>query len=977
MDLERWKQVDSLLQSVLERRPEDREAFLRQACGDDHRLESEVRSLLALERKAGSFLQTPVMEADLPKTTSSLAGKTISHYRVIEKLAEGGMGTVWKARDTRLSRYVALKLLHAAALNDPERKRRFVQEARAASALNHPNIITIHDIDQADGTDFIAMEFVAGKTLDQLIARKGLRLKQAVDYAIQVADALAAAHAAGIVHRDMKPANIMVSESGCVKVLDFGLAKLTEKVVSENAAGVTSESFGTDEGMILGTVSYMSPEQAEGKKVDARSDIFSFGALFYEMITGRRAFPGDSMVSILSAVLRDEPKRAGEILKDLPRDLDKIVMRCLCKDPNQRYQHAGDLKIDLQQVDPQRDKEESASGGPAARPNRRGLLWLMTAGACVVASFTIGRWFRTPEVPPVASSLTQLTRDAGLSNRPALSRDGKLMAYSSDAGRDGGMDLYVRQVAGGQPIRLTTDGAGNTWPDFSPDGSKIVFSSNRGGGGIYEIPAFGGQIRLLARNGLRPRFSPDGSKVAYWIGPEGVVDTVPGAASVWVIPAAGGQPQRVGSGLTAARAPIWSPDGKRLLFIGYTSDKLYDTSSVDWWLAAVDESEKGKTGLHDALIRAGLPAGGFHPLPSCWLADANTVIFSSQSGDARNLWEIGLSPQTGKVIGLPRRLTEGAGIEEDVSCASAGALAFTSRESTSHVWTLPFDLNRGSPAGPSERITQGPGERGFPSLSKNGRVVAFFSNESGQTNIWKRDLGARGESIVSRSSLMQRFPVVSPSGARIAFAVNGRDDSPAVYVASPDGEPEKVCEPCTRPTDWSSDEKSLLIYGGTPYQVNLLDVATHRQMPLLKHPTYHLLYGHFSPDNRWVSFTIRTSSTRARVAIAPYAGPQPIPESAWINIADVWIEDWAHWSPDGRTLFFPSERDGHKCLWGQRIDTASHRPTGEPFAAWHFHGRASYAYCCKNGWSAAAERIAIALTEDTGNIWLMSRPGAR
>src|SRR5215472_9783861 len=228
MDVERWKQVDSLLQSVLERRSEDRDAFLRQACAGDESLEREVRSLLTLEGKAGSFLRTPVMEADGPEPIDSLAGKTISHYHVIEKLGVGGMGVVWKARDTRLDRFVALKFLPSDKMSDPERKRRFVQEAKSASALNHPNIVTVYEIDQAAGADFIAMEFVQGKTLGHLIGRKGLGLKTVIEYGVQIADALAAAHNAGIVHRDLKPGNVIVNEDGCVKVLDFGLAKLTE-----------------------------------------------------------------------------------------------------------------------------------------------------------------------------------------------------------------------------------------------------------------------------------------------------------------------------------------------------------------------------------------------------------------------------------------------------------------------------------------------------------------------------------------------------------------------------------------------------------------------------------------------------------------------------------------------------------------------------------------------------------------------------
>jgi Tol biopolymer transport system component len=984
MDSELWKQVDNLLQSALERPPAERAEFLRGACAGDEALEREVRSLLASQQEAGSFLESPAMEVaaqGITETIRSPIAQTISHYRILDKLGAGGMGVVWKARDTRLDRFVALKFLPAAKMSDPERKRRFAQEARAASALNHPNIITIYDIDQADGADFIAMEFVPGKALDQVIPRKGLRLNDALQYAIQVADALAAAHAAGIVHRDLKPGNIMVTENGCAKVLDFGLAKLIERGgISELARTETlAEAPKTEEGMVVGTVSYMSPEQAEGKKVDARTDIFSFGAMLYEMITGRRAFAGDSTLSILSAILRDEPKPAAEIVLGFPRELDRIVARCLQKDPNRRYQHAGDLKIDLEQV-----KEGLAAGGSAIgeeKPGKRSLgrwWWLVAAAACVAISLGVAWWVQSP--PAVLSywKLTRLTADAGLATSPALSSDGKLLAYSSDGGRDSGLDLYIKQAAGGQPIRLTSDGADNRQPDFSPDGSRIVFQSHRSGVfGIYEIPAFGGQIRLLVRDGLRPRFSPDGSKVAYFAGSEIMYQSVPGSASVWVVAATGGQPRRVGSSLTAARTPIWSPEGKRLLLVGYPSAKLYDNSSLDWWLADPDGGDAVKTGAYDALIRAGLPTDTF-PVPSCWSAASNTVLFCARAGDAMNVWEIGLSPRTGKVNGVPRRLTVGAGNEDDVSCASGGALAFSDRESTSNVWSLPFDLNRGTPKGALERITQGPAIRGFASLSHNGRSVAFHSNQSGRNNIWRRDLATGNESIVASSSLLQRFPVISPSGARIAFAVNEKDDKRTVYVAASDAEPEKMCEGCTRATDWSSDEKALLIYGGSPFQVNSVDLATHEQTLLLKHPTYGLLYGHFSPDGHWISFTIRTSPNRARFAIALLDGPRPIPESAWITIADGWIEDWANWSPDGKTLYFPSGRDGNRCLWGQRIDAVSHRPVGEPFAAWHFHGRAFYLQGgTSGGWSTAAGRIAIVLREDTGNIWLMSRPGAR
>ena len=251
-----------------------------------------------------------------------MVGKTISHYQVFGKLGEGGMGVVYKARDIRLDRSVAIKVLLTEKMSDPDRKRRFIQEAKAASALNHPNIITIYDIDQADGMDFIAMEYVPGKTLDELIPRKGMRLSLALKYAVQIADALAKAHAAGIVHRDLKPSNVMVNDEGTVKILDFGLAKLTEQTQGDEFASTATVDVGgkpvTEKGVIMGTVSYMSPEQAEGRTVDPRSDIFSFGSVLYEMITGQRAFQGDTKISTISAILNKEP---APLSGDIPHDV--------------------------------------------------------------------------------------------------------------------------------------------------------------------------------------------------------------------------------------------------------------------------------------------------------------------------------------------------------------------------------------------------------------------------------------------------------------------------------------------------------------------------------------------------------------------------------------------------------------------------------------------------------------------------------
>jgi len=271
------------------------------------------------------------------------------------------------------------------------------------------------------------------------------------------------------------------------------------------------------------------------------------------------------------------------------------------------------------------------------------------------------------------------------------------------------------------------------------------------------------------------------------------------------------------------------------------------------------------------------------------------------------------------------------------------------------------------------RITQALATRNGSSLSSNGRYVAFSSNQSGRDNIWLRELETGKESPVANSAFFQRYPLINASGTRIAFSIN-ENGKRNLYITAPGSVPEKLCEGCLRATDWSQDENRLLVFAGNPYQVNILDAASRKQTPLLKHPTYNLLYARFSPDNRWVSFTARIDPNRSEIAIAPVDGPEPVTESAWIKITEEGAEDWANWSPDGKTLYFTSSRDGHSCLWGQRIAADSHRPEGEAFAVQHLHGRASYE---QGGWSAAGGRIAMVLDEGTGSIWMMSRSAAR
>jgi serine/threonine protein kinase len=353
-----------------------------------------------------------------------MIGSILEHYRIESKLGQGGMGVVYQARDMHLDRMVALKVLPHDKVADAGRKQRFIQEAKAASALNHPNIVTIHDIHSHNGVDFIVMEYVAGQTLDALIPSRGMRAAQALKYAVQIADALSTAHGAGIVHRDLKPANVMVTEEGRVKILDFGLAKLIEPADYSLEGSTFLERPLTEEGAVVGTPAYMSPEQADGRKVDGRSDIFSLGTIVYEMVTGRRPFTGDSLLSVLSKILKEDPTPPGQLAAAIPQELEKTILRCLRKDPARRYQTMADLKVALQ------DLAESGSGKQVqGGPLWRRWAWAALLPVLLVASFLGWRAWRAPEStePLRAVPLTTLP---GVETYPSFSPDGNHVAFT-------------------------------------------------------------------------------------------------------------------------------------------------------------------------------------------------------------------------------------------------------------------------------------------------------------------------------------------------------------------------------------------------------------------------------------------------------------------------------------------------------------------------------------------------------------------
>ena len=472
--------------------------------------------------------------------------KTIAHYEILAPIGEGGMGVVYRALDTRLGRPVAVKLLSPEGAIDGERRKRFVQEARAASALNHPHIITIYDIGQAEGLDFIAMEYVPGPSLAQAIAESRLPVGEALQYGVEIADALATAHAAGILHRDLKPANIMLGTAGdrrSIKVLDFGLAKLTESAdfrpIDERASTASAgaaDRLQTEDGTILGTAAYMSPEQAEGKPADARSDVFSFGAVLYEMLTGRRAFSGATKISTLAAILTKEPEPPSRLIPGLPRDLEKLLLRCLRKSPERRWQSMADLKVALQ------DLREESDAPPCGRTVRRRCPpaggqspWRSVSRSRSPRSGSVAGGERPAyglkECPRRFSPGSRRT-SAGPIIQPSHSTERcwrtPPIAAATTTSTSGSSNCQT-----GASVRLTHHTADEVEPAFSADGSRIAFQSSRLGGGIYLVPTLGGEERLLAARGFSPRFSPDGKWIAYGV-------SEPAGSRIYVAPAAGG-----------------------------------------------------------------------------------------------------------------------------------------------------------------------------------------------------------------------------------------------------------------------------------------------------------------------------------------------------------------------------------------------------------------------------------------------------
>jgi serine/threonine protein kinase len=887
-----------------------------------------------------------------------MPGERLGDYELIALIGAGGMGEVWRAHDPGLRRHVAIKILPPQYSQDPDRLRRFEQEARAAGMLNHPNVLSVYAIGRQDGRPYVVTELLDGITLRQRLTGGALPESTTLEYADQLVQGLAAAHDKGIVHRDLKPENVFITADERLKILDFGLAKLVLPPAASSA------DLSTASGIVLGTPGYMSPEQVRGDQADPRADIFAVGTLLYEMLSGRRPFLGETSVETMTAILKHEPPA----IPGVSPQVQQIVRHCLEKDPAARYQSTRDLAFHLRML----RRPTTAADGSLPRGLQRQRIAPPVVGllAVAAAAAVLTWWFGRSA--PSDPSFRRLTADSGLTTDPALSPDGQLLAYASDRAGSGNLDIWRQQLSTGEAVRLTSDPADESEPAFSPDGGRIVFRSERDGGGIWAVSAFGGTPRLVAKRGRRPRFSPDGTRIAYWV----ATGPVPYIGNVFVVPAAGGASTAIAPTFASARYPVWSADGRHILLVGARDQKDIPRDGHDWWVVAEDGARAVKTGAVDRFRRQGLrDRGVFSIAPADWVD--HHVFFSSPSEGTTNVWRLAIRPESGLAEGDAERLTFGTAVEAKPSVLAGNRIAFASLKQDLNIWSVPI-TPAGVAAGEPHQVTHSTFDA-YNSLAVDGRTLAFISTRAGNSDVWIKDLVTSAETALTATSVHKEQPELTADGSRVGYAVNENSQYAIYEVATGGGLPQRICDGCGRPWDWSPDGRQLLylIPEGARQPglvVGIVDAATREKSVYLEHPEYSLARARFSPDGRWVSFTATAVNGGGhRIVIAPSQSRGASGEQ-WITVAeDTATLDKARWSLDGNLLYYVSEADGFRCIRGRRLHPETKRPVGEPIDVYHSH---SARRSLMNPWlghleiSLGPERLFFNLGEATGNIWL-------
>ena len=841
-------------------------------------------------------------------------GAVLGPYELRGLVGSGGMGEVYRAFDPRLNRDVALKIVPDDFAADTRRRERFRREAHAIAALTHPHIVTVHSAEDLDGHLVLVMELVDGRTLADVIPSGGLPLSRLVKIAVQIADGLGAAHDRGIIHRDLKPRNVMVTADGRVKVLDFGLAKLRDPHDGTASHHETASLWElTGEGRIVGTAAYMSPEQAEGRPLDHRTVLFSLGILLYEMATGERPFRGESVVSVLSSILRDVPRPLAEINPRLPREFTRIVRRCLAKDPDERYQSAKDLRLDLEDL---RQDLSSSDQAPAEGPRHAGgsRRRLAVVAAGLVAAGGIGAlaawlWMRATTAPRAGAILTRIDRitgEPGIEGAPSVSPDGHWIVYSRQV--DGVTRIYLQAVGGDRPLNLTpglADGSGQ--PAFSADGARIAFRSARAGGGLFVMGRTGELVRQVSDAGYWPAWSPDGSRLVYSSEPTiDVPFTYGGGASVWVLEIESGKRTKL-SELDGTQ-PSWSPHDRRIAFWGV--DRA--TQNRDIWTVPVGGGEAVRV-TNDPAIDA----------TPVWSNDGRFLFFSSSRGGTTNLWRVPIDEATGRTVGAPEPMTVPTQNAVHPSVSQDGSrIAYIASSWASDVHAAAFDLARAVVDGQFRWILGGPHHWASLQASPDGQRLAFIRANQ------RHDLvvtGADGSNVqrLTDDLIGVRCPAWSPDSRSIVVLATQRGDKDIIFVEPDGGRIRRVSDlPSTGMVGcpaWSPDGTRMsLVQGPADPAVLIFDptrpIAGQTIERLPAHPRGTFYPRAWSPDGARLGGTIGTTLTTYEVRTRTYAMVAP---ATAVLPATVMA-----WLPDSRRLLAATD---HQVLVFDTV-TGEHRP---------------------------------------------------
>jgi len=797
----------------------------------------------------------------------------IAHYQIVEQLGEGGMGVVWKARDTHLDRFVAIKVLPSEAVG-PAGLPRLVHEAKAASALNHPNIIHIYDVGEWEGVPYIAMEYVGGKTLGELIGRRGLRLTEALKYGAQIADAMAVAHSAGIVHRDLKPTNIMIAENGNAKVLDFGLAKLVEPTANMSGSTMTAGTEGkgwSGQGILVGTVPYLSPEQAEGLPLDVRSDIFSFGIILYEMIAGVNPFRRESRMATVSAILQDEPKPLHSLVPTVPFELERLITRCLRKSPERRLRSMADLAISLKEL-----KEESDSGRlvvPSSpdKPGKRKpiLIWSLVALAVIVL-LGAGIAWRMRQESPVQSKfeVVPITTYPGVEMQPSLSPDGAQVAFSWNGPTQQKSHIYIKAIGPGPPLQLTKDTKDDFAAAWSPDGGEIAFLRDQGSGhfDVMLIPALGGPERKLTEV-----FIPD-------------MEWMPGPFL------------------------SWTPDSRSLVL----TDRIAADKPVALFVFPVQVGEKRQltfppAGTLGDACAALSPDGGTLAFCRCshlggWVEELYTVTLDSNLAPQG---EVKHPENVSRLTGLAWN-SQGTELIMGADKENGGR-----QDSGQLLVRLPV------PSRPGRRATDlQVGTASWPTTARRSPRLAFSRQSGGGESIWHLQIPSRGKApeppVALISSTRSDFaPRYSPDGKRVAFE-SARGGNLEIWTCTSAGEEcmqlTSIGAEYTGLPAWSPDGKELALYSRVRDRSQIFAIGADgtglRQVT--SGDANHFFPG-WSRDGRWIYFSSNSGGSTQLWKI-PQEGGTPVQLTRGGGFA-------SRESVDGKWLYYTKTEAADTSLW--------------------------------------------------------------